>query len=158
MFSNAKGMSDGILPLVTNRRDLSSLQVYTCYHSNQPMVEKRHDLLKNTLLLTPAFLHSIRRLEAFLFLEYPAITAHALIERELRMNMAERQIEQIRLYPEARECKAPTAARVIDIFEHIQVHTLFEDGQSIRTFQPQLTQLQWDLLDLLGVSPLSYFS
>lgn len=150
--------SDGILPLVTNRRDLSSLQVYTCYHCNQPMVEKRHDLLKNTLQVTPAFLHSVRRLEAFLFLEYLAITVHALIERRLRMEMAERQIEQIRLYPEGRECRAPTTARVFDVFEHIQVHTLFADGHSIRTFQPQLTQLQFDLLDLLGVSPLSYFS
>jgi transposase len=150
--------SDGILPLVTNRQDLSTLQVYTCYHCNQPMVEKRHDLLKNTLQVTPAFLHSVRRLEAFLFLEYLAITVHALIERQLRMNMAERNIEQIPLYPEARECKAPTTSRLFDVFEHVQVHILFRHGHRIRTFQPQLTPLQCNLLDLLGISPISYFS
>jgi hypothetical protein len=74
------------------------------------------------------------------------------------MNMAERNIQYLPLYPEARECKAPTTRRVFDVFEHVQVHTLFRNGHSIRTFQPQLTQLQCNLLDLLGISPLSYFS
>jgi transposase len=149
---------DGIFPLLTNRPDLSPLQVYTCYHGNQPLVEKRHDLLKNTLQVTPAFLHSVRRLEAFLFLEYLAITVHALIERQLRRTMAERNILHLPLYPEARECKAPTTRRVFDLFEYVQVHTLFRNGHSIRTFPPTLTPLQLHLLDLLGISQLSYFS
>ena len=148
--------SDGVLPLVTNRPDLSPLEVYIVYHCNQPMVEKRHDLLKNTLQVTPAFLHSISRLEALLFLEYLAVTVHALVERQLRLKMKENHLEQIPLYPEARECSAPTAERVFEIFDHLQTHTLMKEGRKIRTFQPHLTQLQQRVLELLDVSPLSY--
>jgi transposase len=153
---HADSKSDGVLPLVTNRLDLSPLEVYIIYHCNQPLVEKRHDLLKNTLQATPAFLHSVSRLEALLFLEYLAVTVHALVERELRVKMSENQLQQIPLYPEARECSAPTAKRVFEIFEHLQTHTLLKEGRKILTFQPQLTELQEEVLELLGVSPLSY--
>jgi transposase len=143
--------SDGISPLVTNRSDLSPLQLYNAYHRNHSFLELRHDLLKNTLQAVPVYIHSVARLEAFLLLEYFAITVHALIERGLRSAMRSRQMEQIPLYPEARECKAPTAARLLDVFDHLAVHDLMEDGKSIQRFQPQLTQLQLDLLDLLGM-------
>jgi transposase len=64
-----------------------------CGH--QPLVEKRHDLLKNTLEVTPMFLKSVSRLEAFLFLNYIAITVHAVIERQLRMAMAAQEIKKL---------------------------------------------------------------
>lgn len=152
----ADSKSDGVSPLLTNRRDLSHLQVYTAYHRNQYFLEKRHDLLKNTLQVTPAFLHTVSRLEAFLFLEYLALTVHALVERELRRRMNEEKIEQLPLYPEARECRAPTAARLFDLFEHVQVHTLSTQGQTIRTFPPTLTKLQLDLLELLAIPAVKY--
>jgi transposase len=152
----ADSRSDGVLPLVTNRSDLSPLDVYIIYHCNQPMVEKRHDLLKNTLQVTPAFLHNVSRLEALLFLEYLAVTVHALVERELRLKMSENHLKQIPLYPEARECSAPTAERVFEIFEHLQVHTLLKEGRKIQTFHPALTELQRQVLELLGISPLTY--
>jgi transposase len=152
----ADARSDGVLPLVTNRPALSALEVYIIYHGNQPLVEKRHDLLKNTLQVTPAFLHNVSRLEALLFLEYFAVTVHALVERELRLKMSGNHLQQIRLYPEARQCSAPTAERVFEIFEHLQTHTLLKEGRKIRTFQPQLTELQKEVLELLGISPLTY--
>lgn len=152
----ADSRSDGVLPLVTNRLDLSPLQVYIIYHCNQPLVEKRHDLLKNTLQVTPAFLHSVSRLEALLFLEYLAVTVHALVERQLRLRMGENHLAHIPLYPEARECSAPTAQRVFEIFQHLQTHTLTKEGKKIRTFLPQLTELQRNVLALLEMSPLNY--
>lgn len=152
----ADARSDGVVPLVTNRADLSPLQVYVIYHGNQPLVEKRHDLLKNTLQVTPAFLHNVSRLEALLFLEYLAVTVHALVERELRLKMSGNHLKQIPLYPEARQCTAPTAERVFEIFEHLQKHTLLKENRKIRTFPPQLTQLQREVLELLGISPLTY--
>jgi len=152
----ADSKSDGVIPLVTNRPDLSPREVYVIYHCNQPLVEKRHDLLKNTLHVTPAFLHNVSRLEALLFLEYLAVTVHALVERELRLKMSENHREQIPLYPEARRCSAPTAERVFEIFEHLQAHTLLKEGRKIRTFQPRLTEMHKEVLELLGISPLSY--
>jgi transposase len=153
---HADSRSDGVVPMVTNRRDLSPLEVYAIYHCNQPLVEKRNDLLKNTLQVTPAFLHNVNRLEALLFLEYLAVTVHALVERELRIKMSKNHRKHIPLYPEARECSAPTAQRVFEVFEHLQTHVLLKDGRKIRTFRPQLTELQKEVLELLEISPLIY--
>ena len=153
---NADSKSDGVLPLVTNSRELSPLQVYTVYHCNQPMIEKRHDLLKNTLQVTPAFVHGISRLEALLFLEYIAVTVHALVERELRHAMRENHLDHIPLYPESRECRAPTAERVFEVFEHVQIHILMAGDKKIQTFHPCLTKLQLQVLELLGIQTACY--
>lgn len=84
------------------------------------------------------------------------MTVHALVERELRLKMSETHREQIPLYPEARMCSAPTAERVFEIFEHLQSHTLLKEGRKIRRFQPQLTELQKEALELPGLSRLMY--
>ena len=118
--------------------------------------QKRHDMLKNTLQVTPAYLHNVSRLEALLFLEYLAVTVHALVKRELRTKMEDNHVNEIPVYPEGRECRAPTAERVFNIFEHVQMHDLVANGRRIQTFQPQLTRLQLELLEMLGVSPANY--
>ena len=41
------------------------------------------------------FLKSVSRLEAFLVLNYIAITVHAVIERQLRMAMAAQEIKTL---------------------------------------------------------------
>ncbi|MBP1598683.1 MAG: Transposase-like protein [Acidobacteria bacterium] len=70
--------------------------------------------------------------------------------------MSENHLQQIRLYPEARQCSAPTAERVFEIFEHLQTHTLLKEGRKIRTFRPRLTELQKEVLELLGTCPPTY--
>ncbi len=59
--------SDGVFPLLTNCNGLPILEVLTAYKSKQPFVEKRHDLFKNTLEVTPAFLKNISGLKHFYF-------------------------------------------------------------------------------------------
>jgi transposase len=145
-------LSDGIFPLLTNCKDLSFLAIYTAYKTKQPLVEKRHDLLKNTLEVTPAYLKSISRLEAFLFMSYIAITVHALIERELRKAMERDELEALPLYPENRECRAPTMARLIEVFGNLQRHILSKAGEVVQRFDPQLSELQQQILDLLRLS------
>ena len=146
-------LSDGIFPLLTNCKDLSFLAIYAAYKTKQPLVEKRHDLLKNTLEVTPAYLKSISRLEAFLFLSYVGITVHALIERELRKAMEREELPALPLYPENRECRAPTMARLIEVFGNLQRHLLSEGGETVQRFDPQLTELQQQILNLLRLSP-----
>ena len=140
---------DGIFPLLTNCLNLSIIDVLTPYKSKQPLLEKRHDLFKNTLEVTPAFLKSISRLEAFLFLSYVAITVHALIERELRKAMEEDKLEVLALYPEGRDCRAPTTARLIEVFSNLQRHMLSKKGEAVQRFDPELSMLQKQVLDLL---------
>lgn len=57
----------------------------------------------------PVFLKSISRIEAFLFLEFVAVILDAVIEREIRVAMKRARITKLPLYPEERECAAPTA-------------------------------------------------
>lgn len=149
---------DGIFPLITNRRreDLSIGDALDAYKCKQPFLENRHHLLKTVLGAMPALLKSISRLEALLLVQYVALTVHALIEREVRRAMVTRGIKEVPLYPERRQCKAPTGARVLEIFENVQRHNLKKDGASVQQFDPELNALQRTLLHLSGVPERSY--
>ena len=60
-------------------------------------------------------------------------------------------LEVLPLYPEDRECKAPTANRILEVFESIQRHDLMAGDTVYKCFEPTLTPLQEDLLRLLEV-------
>ena len=62
----------------------------------------------------------------------------------------DRHLAELSLYPEDRGCAAPTAARVLEIFAGLaRYHDLHDrDGQHLKTFQPELTDLQRQVLDL----------
>lgn len=145
--------TDGIFPLLTNRQDLSALQIFEAYRSKQPFVETRHNLLKNIQAATPVFLKNAGRIEALLFLFYISLTVHALIEREIRKAMEAQDIESLPLYPEERDCKAPTAARIFDVFEGLQRHLLTKEGGLVQEFLPELSPLHKEVLSLLDISP-----
>lgn len=143
---------DGVFPLIANcpEVDLSDAQVLEAYKSNQPLVEKRHDLLKNVEAATPMYLKSISRIEALLFVLFVALLVHALIEREIRQAMKTKRIREIPLYPEERACRAPSTQRILEVFENLQRHVLHRNRQVIQRFDPQLTELHVQLLELFG--------
>jgi transposase len=149
----ADARADGVFPLLTNRRDLTAAAVLDAYKSNQPLVEQRHDLLKNVEAVAPMLLKSPSRIEALLFLIFVALLVHALIEREVRAGMATREIKTLPLYPEDRECKRPTTDRILEIFGPLQRHLLCHKDTVVQRFDPELTTLQRKLLSLLGLSP-----
>ena len=60
------------------------------------------------------------------------------------------------MYPELRNCPAPAAARVLEIFGDLQRHHLLHAGRTVQVFEPQLTDLQRQVLDLLGVPAAAY--
>ena len=150
--------SDGVFPLITNDHNLSALEIFTAYRSKQPIVEQRHDLLKNILDATPAYLKNIGRLEALLFLEFIALIVHALIERQMRQQMKSSGIDALPIYHEDRPCKAPTTSRLIELFQPIQCHSLRQGGLRVQDFPPELSDLQKTMLDLLAVDPEAYES
>jgi len=63
----------------------------------------------------------------------------------------------IPLYPELRNCPAPSAPRILEIFNDVKRHHLGSGGQIVQTVQPQLTPLQQQVLDLLHI-PASIYS
>lgn len=147
--------SDGCFPLITNDTTRSAADLLAA-HKYQPNLEKRHAQLKGTQLVAPVFLKSPARIESLLLCHFIAMLVQALIEREIRQAMATGQAAALPLYPEDRACRAPTAARVLEIFSGLARHSLIADGQILRVFEPELSALQRDVLGLLGVPQAAY--
>jgi hypothetical protein len=145
--------TDGLFPLLTNDPVLTAAEILDAYKTKQPLVEKRHDLLKNVEAATPMYLKSISRIEALLALHFVALLVHALLEREVRRAMASRGITELPLYPEERDCPAPSADRILEIFGPLQRHLLCKADRVVQRFDPELTELQRKLLAFLGISP-----
>jgi hypothetical protein len=153
----ASAAADGLFPVITNipaadKTPLELLQIY----KYQPFIEKRHEQLKTAAEVAPVNLKSPERIEAFLFLYFIATIIHALIEREVRQAMTAQGIDAIPLYPEARACEAPTADKILGLFEPMRVHHLFERGRAVKTFWDELSAVQRTVLDLLEVPTVAF--
>lgn len=146
---------DGLFPLISNT-SLSPQEILDIYKSKQPLVERQHHLLKAVQSGVPVFLHSSSRIEALFFLHFVAMLVNALLERQVRRAMAERGIKELPLYPEDRECRAPSAERILETFGGLQRHLLLKDGEVIQRFDPELTPLQRKILGLVGLSTTAF--
>ena len=142
--------SDGCFPLITNDHQMTPAQLLVAY-KYQPNLEQRHAELKGPMDVAPIFLKDAARIEGLLCLEFLALLVRALIEREIRQAMQRRHLEELSLYPEDRGCRAPTATRVLAIFSGLSRHRLFEGDRLAQVFPPDLTPLQRQVLDLLGI-------
>lgn len=145
----------GCFALITNDRDLADTEVLAAYR-HQPTLERRHHEFKSVLEAAPIHLHSPARIEALLTCQFIALLLHALIERQLRRAMARHNIQRLPLYPEQRACRAPTASRVFDLFTGLQRHHLLANNTLLQTFEPDLTPLHLQLLELLDIPPTRY--
>jgi transposase len=140
--------SDGMFPLITNCKELSLKAILEAYKF-QPKLEKRHEQLKSVQNLAPVWLKNVSRIEALLFLYFIALLVHALLEREVRQGMAREGLDCLPLYPEERECKAPSTERTLSVFAPLQRHRLLEAGREIQCFEPELGVLHRKILDLM---------
>jgi len=142
---------DGIFPLITNERSLSELQLLLAY-KQQPAIERRFEQMKTDFVVAPVYLKETSRIQALLCVYFFVLLVEALLERELRLAMAEKEIEGLPLYPERRACRRPTARRVIDLFEDVQRHTLVSGKEPPVEFATELTRLQRKIPRLLGMA------
>jgi transposase len=142
--------SDGMYPLLTNDRSLSPAQVLEA-HKGQPKIEKRFEQLKTVHEIAPVLLKNEARIEAFFTLYFLALMVQALIERELRQAMKRQSIEELPIYPEQRQCRRPTTEQILRLFSLAERHTLFRDGHTVQIFDTEFTDLQRQVLTLLGV-------
>jgi hypothetical protein len=63
----------------------------------------------------------------------------------------------IPLYPELRDCPAPSAERVLKIFASVSRHMLCDPaGRTLKVFEPALDRLQLQILGLLGIPTAAY--
>ncbi|MCI0658331.1 MAG: transposase [Acidobacteria bacterium] len=142
--------TDGIFPLTTNDRELTAENLLLAY-KKQVQVEQRFDGLKNAHDVTPQHLKRIWRIEALLCCYFLALLVDALMERELRRGMKRARLKELPLYPEGRQRKHPTAERVVELFEGLQVHRLHRGGEVEHTYAPEISRLQRQVLRRLGI-------
>jgi transposase len=147
--------SDGIYPLLTNDRSLSPKQVLQA-HKAQPALEKRFEQLKTVHEIAPVFLKNDSRIEGFFTIYFLAMLVQALIERQIRQAMKREGIEELPLYPEERMCKHPTSLQVLRLFSLAERHLLYRRGRLLQVFPPVLSDLQRQVLHLLGVPAHAY--
>ncbi len=86
---------DGIFPLLCTDSTLSPKQVLKAY-KYQPNLEKRFQQLKRIHLVAPLLFKKIERVEANMFAFFIALMLQALLEREIRRNMKEQDIECVK--------------------------------------------------------------
>jgi transposase len=146
---------DGIFPLLTNDHDLTAQQVLQAY-KRQPLIEKRFSQFKTDFAVAPVYLKNVARIQGLLTVYFFVLLVQTLLERELREAIAREQIESLPLYPEGRPCKRPTTRRILDLFEPIQRHVLTLPDDATQTLVTQLTPLQSQIAELLGLSPEVY--
>ena len=147
--------SDGMYPLITNDRSLSPAQVLQA-HKGQPTIEKRFEQIKTVHEIAPVFLKNEGRIEALFTLYFLALLVQALIERELRLGMKRERIAELPIYPEQRTSKRQTTEQILRLFSLAERHTLVSHGRAVQVFNPQLTDLQRQVLTLLGVPHQAY--
>ena len=71
--------------------------------------------------------------------------------------MADRNIPDLRLYPEDRRCTAPTTTRILELFNHLsRIAVLDQTGRALRTFHPELDPIHEQILDLLDLPATAY--
>ena len=146
---------DGVFPLITNDRNLTAKEVLRAY-KRQPIIEKRFSQFKSDFHVAPVYLKEVSRIESLLCVYFMALLLQTLLERELRLTMASSEIESLPLYPEARDCRRPTARRVIDAMESISRHRLVtEDGAQLDLYTDP-TPLQRQLIKLFGTDASTY--
>ena len=146
---------DGVFPLISNDRTLTAEQVLRAY-KRQPFVEKRFSQFKTDFAVAPVYLQDVARISGLLAVYFFALMAQTLLERELRQAISAAGIKSLPLYPEGRPCARPTAHRLIELFEPVQRHVLQIGDSEPQLMITELTPVQRQVLDLLGLSPDSY--
>lgn len=149
--------SDGMYPLLTNDRDLSPAEVLEA-HKRQPTIEKRFQQLKSVHEIAPVFLKNEARIEALFFLYFLALMVQAIMERELRRAMRRRHIRELPFYPEERECRQPSTGQILRLFSLPERNLLYRRDRLVEVFDPKLTELQHQVLDLLEIPTRAYRS
>jgi transposase len=150
-----KANADGIFPLITNIKGMKMGSILKFY-KYQPFLEKRHSVLKSVLDVAPVDLKTPERIEALLFLYYQALMLYALIERDMQKAMKKRKIKSLRIYPEKRECRKPSAERILEVFQHFAKHDLYENDRLVEVFYDPLNELQNEILGLLKI-PVEFY-
>ncbi len=148
--------TDGIFPLLSTDERLSSKSVLQAY-KYQPNLEKRFTQFKSIHHAAPLLFKKIERVEANMFAFFIALMIQALLEREVRRKMEERNIKALKIYPEEREAKSPTTCRVLNVFDIISTYRITEKSRVIEEYRDDLNDTQKMILEFLDITQSRYW-
>lgn len=146
--------TDGVFPLVTNQHEMTAEEVLRAY-KRQPLIEKRFSQFKSDYEVAPIYLKEVTRIQSLLAIYFFALMLQTLLERQLRSALKDSEYDSLPLYPEYRDCHAPTTRRILDVFETVQRHEL-TGGSESQTFLTQLTPLQKQVAKWFAIPPNQY--
>jgi transposase len=141
--------TDGIFPLITNATlpAADTLRIY----KKQPFLEKRFYTKKSVLEVAPVFLKKNQRIEAMMFLYFIALMIVSLIERNIRRQMVEEQIENLPILPSRMKTKTPTWNNIRYFFRNVHLALITKDERILQSTVKGITKLHHLLLKLLKV-------
>jgi transposase len=146
--------TDGLFPL-TDNTDLPAVEVLRTY-KEQSSLEKRFSTKQSVLKVAPMFLKTPQRVEAMLCLYVIALVLISLIERRIRLQMQEQQIERLPLRPAGMQTKKPTWRTIMDSFHGVHLATIEGSGKVVQTTLKGLSDLRKQVLELLQVPIATY--
>jgi len=81
----------------------------------------------------------------------------AIIERQVRQNMQENEIDKLPIYPEHRVAYHPTTAKIFDRFSDISTYLLEVNNIVVDELKDSLNQIQLTILKLLHIPESQYW-
>ena len=148
---DAEAATDGWYALLTNLAlaDATTAEVLLRY-KGQEVVERRYGDFKGPLAVSPMLLKSNRRIQALITVICLALLVFCLVERAVRLAISP-AATMIGLYPERRAMK-PTGRLV---FAALAGMRLIPSTPTSPALIPRPSEMQLQLLSLLGVNPLA---
>jgi transposase len=141
--------TDGLFPLVDNTK-LSPVDVLVTY-KNQPYLEKRFHTTKSVLEVAPVFLKTPRRIEAMMFLYFIALMLVSLMERKIRGQMQNDNIDSLPIRPSGLKTKMPTWENLQYFFRNVHLAIVIQNERILATRVKGISPLHALLLRLLKV-------
>jgi transposase len=147
---------DGLFALMSNDKSLSVKEALEKY-KYQPYAEKRHQQLKSVFDVTPVWLKNTKRVESLLWLYHMVDLVQALLEREVRRQMEQAEIDSLPLRPEKRHSAKPTSELVLNALQGHRRHRVLDpQGLEIYRFHDPVSDAAQSVLDLLNIDRSAY--
>lgn len=147
---------DGIFPLLSTDKKISAKEALQAY-KYQPHLEKRFSQYKNVLNAAPLLFKKIERVEAMTYLYFLALILQAVIERNVRQKMKEKEIAALPIYPEDRLAHHPTTAKIMALFKDVSEYTIVRKEKLKDAYRDDITPIHRRVLSLLGIKEENYW-
>jgi transposase len=152
----AEARTDGTVPLLCTDPGVAPKAVLQAYKF-QARLEKRFCQFKSVHRAAPLLFKKIRRVEANMFVFFIALLIQALLERQLRKELAEHGSAPLKLYPEDRDAPHPTTSQLFKTFDRLSTYALTQENGSSEEYHDELSETHRKVLSLLDIPEQAYW-